>query len=139
FARPRAAEPKSPNTHGHSERVTHLALALAAARDLPQKDVDLLRKGALLHDIGKISVPDAILNKPGRLTAEEYEVIKGHAAQGAHIVAPLRSLQDAVPLIRSHHERLDGRGYPDGLRGEAIPLLVRVLSVADVYDSLSSD
>jgi putative two-component system response regulator len=139
FALARAVEAKSPYTHGHSERVTHLALGLAAALGLPQKDVDLLRKGALLHDIGKISVPDAILNKPGKLTAEEYEVIKGHAAQGAHIVEPLPSMRDAVQLIRNHHERLDGHGYPDGLRGEAIPLLVRVLSVADVYDSLSSD
>jgi putative two-component system response regulator len=139
FALARAVEAKSPYTHGHSERVTRLALGLAAALGLPPEAAEVLRKGGLLHDIGKISVPDAILNKPGKLTSEEYDIIKSHAAQGAHIVEPLTSVRDAVPLIRWHHERLDGKGYPDGLSGEAIPLLVRILSVADIYDSLSSD
>jgi putative two-component system response regulator len=139
FALARAVEAKSPYTHGHSERVTRYTQALADRLGLDTSQRDLLRKGALLHDIGKISIPDAILEKPAALTAEEYEVVKGHSAQGAHIVEPLHSVRDAVPLIRWHHERLDGRGYPDGLSGEQIPLLVRILSVCDVYDSLSSD
>jgi putative two-component system response regulator len=138
FALARAVEAKSPFTHGHSERVMRYSLALASACNIDAGQSELMRKGALLHDIGKISIPDAILNKPGKLTPEEYEVIKAHPAQGAHIVEPLHSVRDAVPLIRSHHERLDGRGYPDGLRGDEIPLLVRMLSVADIYDSLSS-
>ena len=139
FALARAVEAKSPFTHGHSERVTVLVMALADRLNVSDADRDLLRKGALLHDIGKLSVPDAILNKPGKLTAEEYEVVKGHSASGAHIVEPLASVRDAIPLIRWHHERPDGNGYPDRLRGEQIPLLVRILSVADVYDSLASD
>jgi putative two-component system response regulator len=139
FALARTVEAKSPYTHGHSERVKHYALRLAEALHVSDHDCEVLRKGALLHDIGKLSVPDAILDKPSILTAEEYEVVKTHAAQGAHIVEPLRSLREVVPLIRWHHERFDGRGYPDGLRGEQIPLLVRILAVADVYDAMSSE
>jgi putative two-component system response regulator len=139
YALARAVEAKSPYTHGHSERVTQYALSLAAAVGVSEREREVLRKGALLHDIGKISVPDDILNKPGKLTVAEFEVVKTHAAQGAHIVEPLLSVREAVPLIRSHHERLDGKGYPDGLKDEQIPQLVRMLSVADIYDSLSSD
>jgi putative two-component system response regulator len=138
FALARAVEAKSAYTQGHAERVTEHALALAAAVALPEEQRRVLRKGATLHDIGKISIPDALLDKPGALTAQEYDFIKQHPAQGARIVEPLRSLRDVVPLIRWHHERLDGRGYPDGLRGDDIPLPVRVLAVADVYDSLAS-
>jgi putative two-component system response regulator len=139
YALARAVEAKSPYTHGHSERVMQYAQTLAGALHLPEHDREVLRKGALLHDIGKVGVPDEILNKPGKLTPAEYDVVKEHAALGAHIVEPLHSVRDAVPLIRWHHERLDGTGYPDGIAGDAIPLLVRILSVADVYDSLSSD
>jgi putative two-component system response regulator len=139
YALARAVEAKSPYTHGHSERVAHYSLVLARALGVGERTLEVLRKGALLHDIGKISIPDEILNKPGKLTADEYDIVKGHAATGAHIVEPLLSVRDAVPLIRWHHERLDGRGYPDGLAGDDIPPLVRVLSVADIYDSLSSD
>jgi putative two-component system response regulator len=139
FALARAVEAKSPYTHGHSERVMHYALVLADTVGVGAAERELLGKGALLHDIGKISIPDAILDKPGRLTPAEFEVIKDHTVQGAHIVEPLISMREAVPLIRWHHERLDGGGYPDGLAGDAIPPLVRILSVADVYDSLSSD
>ncbi|HTU19167.1 MAG TPA: HD-GYP domain-containing protein [Gemmataceae bacterium] len=139
FALARTVEAKSLFTHGHSERVMHYALSLADVVGVPAHEREVLRKGALLHDIGKISVPDAILDKPGKLTIAEFEVIKGHPAQGAHIVEPLHSLRETLPLIRWHHERLDGKGYPDGLRGDAIPQLVRILSVADVYDALSSE
>lgn len=138
FALARTVEAKSSYTHGHSERVMRFALELADAVGVARHEREVLRKGALLHDIGKLSVPDAILDKPGKLTVEEYEIVKGHAAQGAHIVEPLHSLQETLPLIRWHHERLDGKGYPDGLYGEQIPRLVRVLSVADVYDALAS-
>lgn len=139
YALARAVEAKSAYTHGHSERVMRYALDLASAAGFDEADLEVTKKGALLHDIGKISVPDEILNKPGKLTAAEYDIVKGHAATGAHIVEPLHSVRDAVPLIRWHHERLDGKGYPDGLCGDQIPPLVRVLSVADVFDSLSSD
>lgn len=138
FAFARVVEAKSPYTHGHSERVAAFALTLAAEIKLPDDQWDLLRKGALLHDIGKVSVPDAILDKPDTLTTAEFEIMKQHTVQGARIVEPLRSVRDAMPMIRWHHERLDGRGYPDGLFGGSIPLMVRILSVADVYDSLSS-
>ncbi|HEY1858829.1 MAG TPA: HD domain-containing phosphohydrolase [Gemmataceae bacterium] len=138
FALARAVEAKSAYTHGHAERVTAYALLLADEIHLERGRREILRQGALLHDIGKISIPDAILDKPGALTVEEYEVVKQHTVQGARIVEPLRSLRETVPLIRSHHERLDGKGYPDGLRGDEISLLVRILAVVDVYDALSS-
>lgn len=139
FSLVRALEGKSPYTHGHSGRVMQYALALAKSFGLSEADMDILRRGVLLHDIGKISTPDVILNKPGQLTPEEIEVIRLHPIEGARIVGPLRSARDAIPLIRWHHERMDGKGYPDGLMGGMIPLSVRVLSVADMYDALSSD
>jgi putative two-component system response regulator len=139
FVFARAVEAKSPFTQGHADRVTEYALALAGAVGLGRDDMETLRRGSLLHDIGKISVPDAILNKPGPLTTGEMHVIKGHPEQGVRIIEPLESLRDVIPLIRWHHERLDGSGYPDGLRGDAIPLAVRLLSVADVYDALASE
>jgi putative two-component system response regulator len=138
FAFARAIEAKCPHTLGHTERVTARALALAARADLPEVDREALRLGAMLHDIGKIGVPDAVLNKPGPLTAGEYATVKRHPADGCRIAEPLRSLQGALPFIRWHHERPDGKGYPDGLVGAAIPLPVRVLSVADVFDALAS-
>jgi putative two-component system response regulator len=138
FALARTVEAKSAYTQGHAERVTLYALALADEIGTGAEERATLRKGALLHDIGKISIPDAILDKPSALTAEEFEVVKLHPDQGARIVEPLRSLREALPLIRWHHERRDGQGYPDGLRGDAIPRLVRILSIADVYDSLAS-
>src|SRR4051794_17980188 len=139
FAFARAVDGKSPYTRGHSERVTQYALALGERLGLSAAELDLLYRGGHLHDIGKIGVPDAILNKPGRLTAEEYDIVKRHPAQGAEMVQPLESCRELIPVIRWHHERLDGRGYPDGLSGDEIPLLVRVVSVADVYDALRSD
>jgi putative two-component system response regulator len=138
FAFARAVEAKSSYTQGHADRVTRYALRLAEQVGVPVAEREVLRRGGLLHDIGKISIPDDILNKPGRLTVAEYDVIKQHPVQGVKIIEPLTSLHDVIPLIRWHHERLDGRGYPDGLRGDAIPFLVRVLSVADVYDALAS-
>jgi putative two-component system response regulator len=139
FALARAIEAKSPYTLGHSERVTANAVALGTEIGLSSADLNLLHRGGLLHDIGKLAVPDAILNKPGPLTAEEMAQVREHPVTGVRIVEALASVRDALPLIRWHHERLDGKGYPDGLAGDQIPLLVRILSVADVYDSLASD
>src|SRR5262249_7151385 len=139
FAFARVVEAKSPYTHGHSERVAAYALALAAQVGLPEAEWETLRRGALLHDIGKVSTPDAILNKPQALTPAEFEIMKRHTIHGVRIVEPLASVRDTLPLIRSHHERLDGRGYPDGLRGDQIPYIVRLLTVVDVYDSLVSE
>jgi putative two-component system response regulator len=139
FVFARVVEAKSPYTKGHADRVTSYALALASELGLPRVDHQILRRGGPLHDIGKISVPDAILNKPEALTPEEMEVMRQHPAEGARLIESLESLRDTLPLIRWHHERLDGRGYPDGLAGDDIPLLVRVLAVADVYDALASE
>lgn len=134
-----AVDSKNPYTKGHSDRVSRYSLALAARLQFSEAQSDLLRRAAILHDIGKIAVPDAILNKNGPLTSEEQEVIRSHPLNGVRMVEPLESVKDTIPLIRWHHERMDGKGYPDGLPGDQIPLLVRVLSVADVYDALSSD
>jgi putative two-component system response regulator len=139
FSLARTVEAKSPYTHGHSERVSRLSQRLGRHVGLSQAELEVLRKGALLHDIGKLAIPDAILNKPGKLTTAEYELVKDHPMQGVRIIEPLQSLRDTLPLIRWHHERMDGTGYPDGKLGEELPLSVRVLSVCDVFDSLSSD
>lgn len=135
----RALEAKSPYTHGHSERVTEYALRLGERVGLSEAELDTLRLGGLLHDLGKICLPDALLDKPGRLTDAEFAEVKRHPAEGARILEPLRSLRASIPLIRWHHERLNGRGYPDGLAGDDIPVPVRILSIADVYDALASE
>jgi putative two-component system response regulator len=139
FTLARAVEAKSPFTKGHSDRVTHFALALGRSIGLSEAELFVLRRGALLHDIGKISIPDRILDKPAPLTPEEYSVIQQHPMLGVEILKPLQTLDDIMPLVRSHHERCDGKGYPDGLPKKDIPVMVRVLSVADVYDALSSE
>jgi putative two-component system response regulator len=113
-------------------------LALADVVGACAKDRATLQCGAALHDVGKIAVPDEILNKPSSLTPEEFDIVKTHPIAGVRIVEPLRSIRDAIPLIRWHHERMDGRGYPDGISGERIPILTRILAVADVFDALSS-
>lgn len=139
FAFARTVEAKSRYTLGHSERVGQYALALGAEVGLTREETDILWRGAVLHDIGKISIPDAILDKPEKLTADESEVVKQHPLEGFRILEGLKSIQAVLPLVRWHHERLDGGGYPDGLRGDRIPLLVRIMSVADVFDAVSSE
>ena len=114
FALARTVEAKSRYTQGHTERVTGYAMALATHIGLAAGELETLRRGASLHDIGKIAIPDAILDKPGKLTAEEYEIVKKHPADGARIIEPLKSIRDTIPLIRWHHERMDGRGYRTG-------------------------
>jgi putative nucleotidyltransferase with HDIG domain len=132
-------EAKDPYTAGHSARVQRIAVALGEELGLPPERVDALRFGALFHDIGKLAVPDAILTKPARLTREEFEVIKRHSDEGAHIVAKLGRLREAVPLIRHHHERWSGGGYPDGIEGAAIPMEACILGLADAWDAMTTD
>ncbi|MBI5694264.1 MAG: GAF domain-containing protein [Nitrospirae bacterium] len=134
-----AIDAKSPWTKGHSERVTNYAMMTAARMGLGQKDLDALRLGGLLHDIGKIGTYDEILNKAGKLTDEEFGLIRKHPDAGANILGPIKQFKDMIPIIRHHHERWDGRGYPVGLAGEDIPLLARILCVADSFDSMTAD
>jgi putative nucleotidyltransferase with HDIG domain len=130
---------RDPYTAGHSARVQRIALAIAEELEVPRERLEAVRYGSLFHDIGKIAVPDAILSKPAVLTPSEYEVIKRHPADGADIVSKLGSLRDAVPLIRHHHERWDGQGYPDRLCGDAIPLEACIVGLADAWDAMTSD
>ena len=134
-----AIEAKDFKLRRHSERVAKYAVQVAERMELEEPLRDQLYYGALLHDIGNIGIPDSILNKPSGLTEWEFEEMKLHPVIGEQICKPLRSTALIRPLIRNHHEKLNGRGYPDGLRGDEIPLLVRILSVVDVYDSLRSE
>jgi len=134
-----ALEAKDAYTKGHSERVGMLAERLAAFIGLKDRDCLLLKKAGFLHDIGKIGVRGDILAKPGPINDAERSSMERHPALGAEICAPLNSLRNALPIVRHHHERWDGTGFPDGLAGEAIPLLARVLSVADAYDAMVSE
>jgi putative nucleotidyltransferase with HDIG domain len=130
-------EAKDPYTAGHSLRVQRIALSIGKELGLGVKDVDALRYGALFHDIGKIAIADALLTKPGRLTDEEFDLMKRHSAEGARIVEKFSRLRDSVPIIRHHHERWDGRGYPDGLAGEEIPLAAAIAGLADAWDAMT--
>ncbi|HVX28911.1 MAG TPA: HD-GYP domain-containing protein, partial [Nitrolancea sp.] len=133
-----AVEAKDPYTRGHTQRVAELAVLIAQDLGLHGERLKTLNQAAMLHDIGKISVPDAILNKPGRLTAEEFEFVKEHPVRGHRIIQNVRSLRQEIAGVRHHHERLDGSGYPDGLKGDEIPLDARIIAVADVFDALTS-
>lgn len=138
FSMARAIEAKDSYTQGHVERVSRLAVRLGEHLQLDAEEIDSLRKGGILHDIGKIGVPDNILNKAGPLTKEERQVICMHPGQGAKICEKLKSIKGAIPVIRHHHERLDGTGYPDHLSGSEIPLLARVMTIVDIYDALTT-
>ena len=131
-----AVEARDPFLVGHCERLAALALELGRAVEIDSEGLAALRRGCLLHDLGKIAVPDAILLKPGPLTPAEQAVMMKHVLVGERICQPLKSLRPVLPLIRFHHERWDGSGYPDGLGGKTIPLLARILQIADVYDAL---
>ncbi len=135
----RAVDAKSPWTAGHSERVTNLAVKIGHELGFAQKDLDILRRAALLHDVGKIGVPMAILDKPKKLTVEEWEVMKQHPQMGGRILEPISAYADVLPIVMQHHERLDGQGYPHGLSGQSICLGARILAVADVFDAMASD
>jgi putative nucleotidyltransferase with HDIG domain len=123
-------------TAGHSRRVQQLAFAFGRQLGLSQAELELLGHAALFHDIGKLAVPDAVLLKPSKLTAEEWALMQRHAEEGAQIINRLGFLNDAAPSIRHHHERYDGQGYTDGLAGEEIPLGARIIHVADALDSM---
>ena len=140
-----AIDARDPYTHGHTERVTQYAMSIAEEiEDLPEAEEyenfkETLHLAALLHDVGKLGVPDAILNKTSQLTKVEYEKIKEHSVTGATILNPIRELGDIAAEVRAHHERYDGKGYPDGLKGEDIPFVARVIAVADTFDAITSD
>jgi putative two-component system response regulator len=135
----RMLEAKDVYTHGHSQRVADYTASLAAAVGLPSTDQERLRKAGLLHDIGKVVLREGILNKPDRLTREEFELVKLHPVEGERLLAGLRFAEPYLPAVRHHHEAFNGSGYPDGLAGEAIPLDARLMAVADSYDAMTSD
>ncbi|WP_223299319.1 HD-GYP domain-containing protein [Paenibacillus darwinianus] len=137
-----ALDARDPYTAGHSERVARYAMDIGRLSDLSERELDMLKKTALLHDIGKIGVRDTVLLKEGKLTEEEFEIIKLHPALGEKIlrqIEPAEAMKDILPGVRSHHERYDGRGYPDGLAGEDIPLTGRIIAIADSFDAMTSD
>ncbi|MEW6183449.1 MAG: diguanylate cyclase [Bacillota bacterium] len=130
---------KDKYTFGHSERVMSYSLALAEKLKLSEEEKDFLRYGAYLHDIGKIEIETSILNKEGSLDKDEWTIMKNHAVYGTGIIQPLAAFKEIVPVVRFHHENYDGSGYPDGLRGEEIPLLARILRIADSFDAMTTD
>ena len=134
-----AVEARDAYTGKHAERVAAYGIEIARATGIPRPDAPELEFGFLLHDIGKVAVPDSILYKPGPLTSEERALMARHPAIGAEIVGQIEFLTEATQIVRSHHERWDGMGYPDGLAGEQIPLAARVFAVADVLDALTTD
>src|SRR6201997_2730823 len=132
-------EAKDPYTEGHCDRLSKYSVAVGQKLGLPEDLRVALRRGGLVHDIGKLAVPESILLKPGPLTPEERKIMEQHTIAGERICAPLRSFRQVLPIIRSHHEKQDGSGYPDGLKGEQIPLTARILQTVDIYDSLTTD
>jgi putative two-component system response regulator len=139
LAMAQTVEHRDEYTGKHCQRLAVASVMLGEALGLPSQDLTALYRGGYLHDIGKIGIPDAILFKRGSLTSEEWDVMRSHPVRGVEICRPMRSLAPVLPIIRSHHERWDGTGYPDGLEGEGIPLLARILQVADIYDALTSE
>ncbi|MCI0402192.1 MAG: response regulator [Acidobacteria bacterium] len=136
FSLAKAVEARDPHTGDHCQRLARMCVELGRVLELGEPELNALRRGGYLHDIGKVAVPDAILLKPASLSPDERQQMQQHARLGEQICRPLRSLEAVLPIIRSHHERWDGSGYPDGLAGEAIPLLARILQMVDIYDAL---
>ena len=139
FALARAVEARDRHTIYHAERVGRYSEAIGVARGLGSEDCELLYQGGVLHDLGKIAIPDAILLKPGPLTDEEFAVMRSHSVEGERICLSLRSIAHYLPIIRHHHERVDGAGYPDHLVGKDIPLGARIAAIADAWDAMVSD
>jgi len=139
FALARSIEGKDPYTEGHCERLSDYSAGLGQRIGLPTEQITALRWGGIVHDIGKVAVPEAILLKPGPLSPEERAIMRRHPLVGERICSPLRSFRWVLPIIRNHHEKYDGSGYPDGLQGEQIPVTARVLQIGDVYDALHTE
>jgi putative two-component system response regulator len=131
-------EARDPYTEGHCQRLAAYATALGTQLNLPDDQIAALQRGGYLHDVGKIGVPDAVLQKPSKLTTAEYETMKLHAVIGERLCGELRSLAAVRPIVRHHHERRDGSGYPDGLRDDGIPLLAQIVGIVDVYDAITT-
>jgi cyclic di-GMP phosphodiesterase len=138
FTLAQSVEQRDPALGRHCERLALMAATLGVAMGLGREDILALQRGGFLHDIGKVAIPDNVLFKPGPLNVEEWEAMKSHAERGERICRNMRSLAPVLPIIRSHHERWDGTGYPDGLKGEEIPLLARIMQLADIYDALTT-
>jgi cyclic di-GMP phosphodiesterase len=138
FTLARAVEQRDAQTAGHCERLAFISVALGVAVGLERESLVALYRGGYLHDVGKVGIPDSILFKPGKLDAGEWIIMRSHPVRGEDICRPLHSLKPVLPIIRHHHERWDGSGYPDGLRGKQISLLARILQMADIYDALTS-
>jgi putative two-component system response regulator len=138
FALAQAVEFRDHSTAEHCERLALTSLAIGMVMSMDDSSLSSLYRGGYLHDIGKVGIPDAILFKPGKLTAEEWVVMRSHTTRGVEICRHVKSLAPILPIIRHHHERWDGSGYPDGLRGEQIPLLARIVQVTDIYDALTN-
>jgi len=139
FSLAQSIEARDPYTLGHCERLANMSARLAEKLGLPEEEIKALRRAGIVHDIGKVVVPDAILLKPGPLSPEEIEVMRKHPVVGERICAPLKAFRLVLPIIRHHHEKHDGSGYPDGLRNGEIPLTAAILQLADVYDALTTD
>jgi putative two-component system response regulator len=139
FTLARSIEGKDPYTHGHCERLAEYSACLGEHLKLSEDQVTALRRAGIVHDIGKIAIPDSIILKPSSLSAEEWQLMREHPVVGERICAPLKSFRSVLPIIRHHHEKFDGSGYPDGLAGEAIPITARVLQIVDVYDALTTE
>ena len=135
----RALDLRDKETEGHSQRVTNLTLQLAQAIGVSESELEHIRRGALLHDIGKMGIPDNILRKAGALSDEEWTIMRRHPQLAYEMLSPIAYLQNALDIPYRHHEKWDGTGYPHGLKGEEIPLAARIFAVADVYDALTSD
>ena len=135
----RTVEARDPYTSGHCERLAGFALAFGAALDLSPDEVAALHRGGYLHDVGKIAIPDGVLTKPGPLSEEERALVRRHPIIGEELCGDLRQLRLVRPIVRHHHERFDGSGYPDGLSGDTIPLLAQIMAIVDVYDALTTD
>jgi putative two-component system response regulator len=135
----RSIEAKDPYTQGHCERLAEYSVQLGERLGLASDEIVALKRAGTVHDIGKVAVPDAILLKPARLEAHEMKIMKSHPTVGEEICAPLKSFRNVLPIIRHHHEKVNGTGYPDGLRGEEIPITARVLQIVDVFDALTTE
>ncbi len=139
FAIARVVEAKDGTTADHCDRLAHLSVVLGKALNLEYDDLEALRRGGVLHDIGKIAIPDKILLKPGKLNDDEWDIMRQHPAIGAYLCSALRTMRSTVDIVRCHHEKMNGSGYPEGLKGEEIPYLARIFQITDVFDALTSE